>query len=162
MTKVWFGRTRWHDCQDNASLWSIKGIQMLLLPLDGMLVHHSFLPSILSSCPDNLPVPIYTRRWRGSPLKVSVSFELPMPLAYASRSPRTCLTPTSQLPCTHLCLKHETSNKLVFFALMQRNAQHEVFVTKHVLFALNAIPVVIYLVFCAVFVMPFHALVLEW
>ena len=40
-----------------SSFCSIKQLRVILLPLDGMLVHRMLLPSILPGCPNNLPVP---------------------------------------------------------------------------------------------------------
>ena len=42
---------------------SIKGLGILLLPLEGMLVHRRLSPCILLCCPKSLTVPIYTPRW---------------------------------------------------------------------------------------------------
>ena len=46
--------------------YSIKRLEVFLLPLDGMLVHRRSLPRNLIGFPDNLPVPIYTPGWRGA------------------------------------------------------------------------------------------------
>ena len=43
---------------------SMKRLEVFLLPLDGMLVHHRSLSRNLLSFPNNLPVPIYTPGWR--------------------------------------------------------------------------------------------------
>ena len=44
--------------------YSMKRLEVFLLPLDGMLVHRRSLPRNLSGFPNNLPVPIYTPGWR--------------------------------------------------------------------------------------------------
>ena len=57
--------TAW--CQHFFNVCSMKRQRVLLLPLDGMLVHHNrLLPtaSIMPGCPNNSPVPIYTPGWR--------------------------------------------------------------------------------------------------
>ena len=43
---------------------SMKQLGVFLLPLYGMPVHRTSLPSNLLRFPNNLPVPIYTPRWR--------------------------------------------------------------------------------------------------
>ena len=43
---------------------SMKRLGVLLLPLDGMLVHRKLTPSISKGFPDSLLVPIYTPGWR--------------------------------------------------------------------------------------------------
>ena len=43
---------------------SIKRLGVLLLLLDGMLVHRKLPPSISSGFPDSLLVPFYTPGWR--------------------------------------------------------------------------------------------------
>ena len=43
---------------------SMKRLEVFLLPLDGMLVHHRSLPRNLVGFPNNLQVPIYTPGWR--------------------------------------------------------------------------------------------------
>ena len=44
--------------------YSMKQLEVFLLPLDGMLVHRRSLPRNLSGFPNNLLVPIYTPGWR--------------------------------------------------------------------------------------------------
>ena len=43
---------------------SMKRLGVVLLLLDGMLVHRRLLPNISSGLPDSLLVPIYTPGWR--------------------------------------------------------------------------------------------------
>ena len=42
----------------------MKRLKVLLLPLDGMLVHHRSLSRNLLGFPNNLPIPVYTPGWR--------------------------------------------------------------------------------------------------
>ena len=44
--------------------YSMKRLEVFVLPLDGMLVHRRSLPRNLSGFPNNLPVPVYTPGWR--------------------------------------------------------------------------------------------------
>ena len=44
--------------------YSMKRLEVFLLSLDGILVHRRSLRHNLSGFPNNLPVPIYTPRWR--------------------------------------------------------------------------------------------------
>ena len=54
-----------HSCQHLPRFeCSMKWLEVFLLPLDGMLVHHRSLPRNLSGFPNNLPLPIYTPGWR--------------------------------------------------------------------------------------------------
>ena len=47
-----------------SGFYSMKRLEVFLLPLNGMLVHRRSLPRNLSGFPNNLPVPIYTPGWR--------------------------------------------------------------------------------------------------
>ena len=43
---------------------SMKRLEVLLLPPDGMLVHSRSLPRNLLGFPNNFPIPVYTPGWR--------------------------------------------------------------------------------------------------
>ena len=55
-----------------AGFYSMKQLEVFLLPLNGMLVHRRSLPRNLSGFPNNLVVPIYTRGWREAQWELSV------------------------------------------------------------------------------------------
>ena len=49
-----------HYCGTYPGFFSMKRIGILIVLLDGMLVHHKLPPSISSGFPDGSLVPIYT------------------------------------------------------------------------------------------------------
>ena len=49
-----------HTARTYPGFHSMKRLGILLLPLDGMLVHHRLTSAVLSGYSDSLPVPIYT------------------------------------------------------------------------------------------------------
>ena len=101
------------------SFCSMKRLEVFLLPLDGMLVHHRSLPCNLSGFSNNLPVPIYTLWGREALWELSVLPKNTTQYPRPGFEPRLLTTESSTLTMrlSHLPLEDLHENQLLLIWL---------------------------------------------